>query len=470
MKKPKISAKLVAILFFVVMAAGAVVALILPLRPAYSETEKRELTKFPEFSASALLDGSYFDGISTWYADTFPFREAFITFNSKIKSLYGVGDRISGFSNQILEEIPIVPEDETEEPDTQQTTEPEVSTEETSEAETSEPQTNESETSEPLTEETETSEMTTSDSVPEEDDGDHVVQELGDVLIVDDTGYEYYHFVRSYADDYAANISKVADNLKGTARVFSMVVPTSMDIILPDSVRKGVNSSNQKDAINYIYSKISSNAIKVKTFDTLRAHRNEYIYFRTDHHWTALGAYYAYEEFTKLAGIKTAKLSDFDELKFDNFLGSFYSDSGKNTALAENPDVVHAYRPRGDISFKYTDKNGNVNNWKVVYDVSTWSKSTKYNTFVAGDQPYAVIKNPAITDGSSCLIVKESFGNAFAPFLVENYATVHIIDYRLWRGSVTEFVKKNGVDDVIYLNNISATRNTGLIKQMGYRV
>ncbi len=454
MKKPKISAKLVAISFFTVMVAGAAVALVLPLRPSYSETEKRELTKFPEFSAAALLDGSYFDSISTWYADTFPFRETLISFNSKIKSLYGVGDSISGFSDEILEEIPIVPEDEPQKP-------AEVPTK--AEPETSEPETSEPETSEPETSEPETSE---SEITAPEDGGVYLVQELGDVLVVEDAGYEYYHFIRSFADDYAAAVSKVADALKGTARVFDMVVPTSMDITLPDSVRKDVNSSKQSDAINYIYSMVSPNAYKVKTYDALRAHKNEYVYFRTDHHWTALGAYYAYVEYTKLAGIKTAQLTDFEEVKFDNFFGSFYSDSGKNPALEKNPDTVYAYRPKGDIKFQYTDKHGTVNNWKVVTDVTAWAKSTKYNTFVAGDQPYAVIKNPAITDGSSCLIVKESFGNAFAPFLVENYATVHIIDYRLWKGSITDFVKKNSIDDVIYLNNVSATRNNGLIKML----
>ncbi len=443
MKKPKISAKIVAICFFTVMVAGAAVALVMPLRPSYSETEKRELTKFPEFSVQALLDGSYFDGISTWYADTFPFREAFISFNSKLKSFYGVGDSISGFSGQVGEEIPIIPEGETAKP-VETTTKPPVKTTKPSVTTTQPPTT-----------------------VPKEEEKDYVVQELGDILIVDNVGYEYYNFVRSSADNYAAAVSKVADKLEGKARVFDMVVPTSMDIILADSVRKGVNSSNQNDAINYIYSMVSKNAIKVKTYDTLREHRDEYVYFRTDHHWTALGAYYAYVEYTKAAEIKTAQLTDFEEVKFDNFLGSFYSDSSKNPAFAKNPDTVYAYRPKGeDVSFKYTDRNGKVNNWEVVYNVSTWSDSTKYNTFVAGDQPYSVIKNPAITDGSSCLLVKESFGNAFAPFLSENYATVHIIDYRYWKGSVSAFVEKNGIDDVIYLNNISATRNASLISKL----
>ncbi len=425
--KLKLNSKCVVAAFFTLLFAGAAVALWLPLRPSYSEAEKRELTKFPEFSVDSLLDGSYFSGISTWYADTFPFREIFINANSKIKSFYGIGDTLNGLSDNAGEEIPVIPEGV-----------------KPTEASTASPETQETATEQPTKKEP-------------------VVQQLGNVLVVDNAGYEYYSFVRSIADDYAAAINKVTSDLKGTARVFDMVVPTSMDITLDDDVRKNVNSSNQNDAINYIYSMLSESTYKVKTFDTLRAHRDEYIYFRTDHHWTALGAYYAYAEYTALAGLKTAALSDFEERQYDDFVGAFYNDSDKNPALEKEPDVIYAWAPKGDVTLKYTDRNGKVNNWSVIYNVSSWSRGTKYNTFVAGDQPYTVIKNPAITDGSSCLVVKESYGNAMIPFLTENYATIHVIDYRYWDGNISSFVKKNGVDDVIFCNNISATRNRSLV-------
>ncbi len=460
-KRFRLNSKCVITGFFVLLFAGAAVAVYLPLRPTYSEAEKRELTKFPEFSVASLLDGSYFSGISTWYADTFPFRETFIDVNSKIKSYYGVGDTINGFSDEIGDEIPIVDNQQTTEPVTQPTTEEESTTEEKTTAEES--------TAEQSTAEKTTQDEGTDVSVPTTlrvPLKNPVVQELGSVLVVNNAGYEYYHFVRSIADDYAAAINKASEQLKGTARVFDMIVPTSMDITLDDTVRSNVKASNQNDAINYMYSKISDDVIKVKTFDTLRAHNNEYIYFRTDHHWTALGAYYAYGEYTKAAGIKTARLADFNERKFDNFLGTFYNDSGKNPALEKDPDTVYAWAPKGNVTLKYTDKYGAVNNWKVIYDVSTWSRGTKYNTFVAGDQPYTHIVNPDIKDGSSVLVVKESFGNAMIPFLTENYAEIHVIDYRIWAGDVSDFVKQNGVQDVIFINNISATRNSGLVKEI----
>lgn len=425
--------------FFVLLFAGATVALYLPLRPNYSEAEKRELTKFPEFSIEALFDGSYFNGISTWYSDTFPFREMFINANSKIKSFYGIGDSISGFADEIGDEIPIVPEvttgNQTEIPTGEIPTQPPV-------------------TEPPVTE------------APDDKNDDALVQKLSNIIIVDNAAYEYYSFIRSTADNYAATVSRAANALNGTSRVFCMVIPTSIDITLDDGIRKNVSTSNQNDAINYIYSVISPAATKVKLYDVLREHRDEYIYFRTDHHWTALGAYYAYNEYAAAAGLTSAPLSDFEERQFDNFVGAFYNDSGKDPALEKEPDTVYAYKPIGNIKLEYTDKKGNTANWPIIADVSGWNRGTKYSTFIGGDQPYTHIVNSDITDGSSCLVIKESFGNAMVPFLTLNYSEVHVIDYRYWDGNVVEFAKENGIDDVIFLNNISATRNKSLMNSL----
>ena len=79
------------VIFLVVLLIGAVIALIIPLRPTRSELEKRELTKFPEFSTGALLDGSYLAGVDSWYSDTFPFREQLLSANSFVQNLKGVG-------------------------------------------------------------------------------------------------------------------------------------------------------------------------------------------------------------------------------------------------------------------------------------------------------------------------------------------------------------------------------------------
>ncbi len=102
--------RLKVVLFFLVLYVGAVAVWILPLRPTYSDVEKRELTKFPDFSWEALASGTYFDEISTWFADTFPGRELWTTANGYMKNLYGVGDtEVIGNIHGGGEEIPEVP-------------------------------------------------------------------------------------------------------------------------------------------------------------------------------------------------------------------------------------------------------------------------------------------------------------------------------------------------------------------------
>ena len=426
-KRVKITRRPMIVFFFVLLAVGFFVA-IWPLRPTYSELEKRELTKFPKLSFSSLASGEYFKGIGAWYADTFPLREAFMNVDSKIKSLYGVGDTVNELPDAAAEEIPDAAD---------------------------------------VTAVNDQPAVQTTAPVPEDQDvDDSLIQKLSSVLIVDDAGYEYYNFSKATADRYVAAVSRAANSLQGTARVFDVVVPTSMDITLSDKVRKRINTGDQSKAIDYIYAAVSPNCITVKTFDALRAHREEYVYFRTDHHWTALGAYYAYREYAAKAGLRPAELSEFTERRFENFVGAFYSDSGKNKALEKNPDTVIAYEPKATNDMEFTDKNGKVVKWDIITDVSKWNKSSLYNTFIGGDNPYSIIRNPGVTDGSSCVVVKESFGNAFVPFLLGNYSEIHVIDYRYWNGNLANFVRDKGVKDVIYLNNISATRNASLVKKL----
>ena len=100
---------------------------------------------------------------------------------------------------------------------------------------------------------------------------------------------------------------------------------------------------------------------------------------------------------------------------------------------------------------------------KIIYDESDAPASLKYGTFITGDNSYSVINNPDVTDGSSCVVVKESFGNAFVPFLTDHYQTIHVIDFRYWKGSLSQFVTDNNVQDVLFVNNLSAIRSTALV-------
>ncbi len=284
----------------------------------------------------------------------------------------------------------------------------------------------------------------------------------GGVYVVGNAGYEMYSYVDSLAQKYQSVVNAVADSLKGVSDVYVMAVPLSSGITLPDALYDDIPGSDQQQAEKDILAGMGNNVKTVPLYDALMGHRTEYIYFRTDHHWTALGAYYAYAQFCAVKGITPHALSDYEVSQFDGFLGSFYNDGGKPQAMADTPDTVNAYHPvSSTAAMKYGDsENSTLTGGKVIFDESTAAASLKYGTFIMGDNPYTVIENPEVSSGESCIVVKESFGNALVPFLVDHYQTVYVIDYRYYSGSVSALAKAKGVTDVLFVNNLSAIRGS----------
>lgn len=294
---------------------------------------------------------------------------------------------------------------------------------------------------------------------------------LDALLIYDDAGYEYYHFVQSTADAYVRAVNAAGAKFKGKATVYDIIIPTSIDITLDPRIREKVSVSDQQTAIRYMESAMSGDVKVVSIFDTLKAHKNEYIYFRTDHHWTELGAYYAYKTFCAAKGVTPVRLSDCVQRSFDGFYGTFYFDSGRNADLAAHPDRVDTYMPPVNTYFWLTESSGNtLKGIPVIYNAATSAAGNKYGAFIWGDNPFSVIENTDMKSGESCLLVKESFGNAIAPLLTYNYKCVYIVDYRYYKGTISDLVSRYGINDVIYCNNISMTRSSSLVASLANRL
>ena len=284
----------------------------------------------------------------------------------------------------------------------------------------------------------------------------------GGVYVVGSAGYEMYNYVGSLAEKYQSTVNAVADSLSGVSHVYAMAIPLSSGITLPDELFSDIPGSDQAQAEKDILAGMGQNVKTIPLHDVMMSHRTEYIYFRTDHHWTALGAYYAYVQFCTAKGITPHNLSDYEVSQFPGFLGSFYNDGGKPDAMKNDPDTVNAYHPvSATASMKYGDnENSTLTGGQVIFDESTASASLKYGTFIMGDNPFTVIENPEVSNGESCIVVKESFGNAFVPFLVDHYQTVYVVDYRYYSGSVTQLARDKGVKDVLFVNNLSAIRGS----------
>lgn len=330
----------------------------------------------------------------------------------------------------------------------------------------------ENDTTDPVSQTTENTDDTTEPEEPSSEPEETTqgtpkdAETIGAIAIVDNAAYEYYNFVQSAADSYVSVLNNASSKLSGKAQVYCLVVPTSIDITLDDATRNSLNTSDQQKAVNYLYGSMNQSVKVVDIIETMRSHNSEYIYFRTDHHWTALGAYYGYVELAKAAGLTPVDINKFEKVSYGEFLGSFYSDSKKSSKLEKNADELIAYQPDYATDMVFTEKSGQKVSWKLVNDVTTYPVNLKYSAFSGGDNPYTIIENKDNQNGKSCVVVKESFANALIPFLAGNYQTVHVIDYRYWNGKLADFVTKNNVSDVFFINNISATRNAQLVSSL----
>ena len=291
------------------------------------------------------------------------------------------------------------------------------------------------------------------------------VKVVNGVAVVGNSAYELFTYRESSAKAYAKAVNALAKDLDGKAEVYDMVIPLSSGITFPDNLEDKIDSTNQRDAMLSIMGMMNSQVKSVDIYDALMKHRKEYIYFRTDHHWTALGAYYAYTALCEEMGIEPEKLEEYETREFEGFVGSFYNDT-KNESLKKHPDVITAYLPKSEAKMHVTPAKGKDYDWDIIYDVSAYGASLKYSTFIASDNPFTEITNQTLTDESACIVVKESFGNAFVPFLVDHYQHVYVVDYRYWQGNLAKLAEEKKAKDVILLNNLSMIRNQYLVGQL----
>lgn len=406
-------------IFAFIMLLGGIVGIMFFFRPDTSEVEKRKLAEFPKPTLSSFLNGEYFYDLSLWYSDTYPMRDGLIAADQKIESLYGITPSTMMVGNRkISDDIPDIDEAQENSGNEQ-------------------PQ--------------EVEQISAPDSRAMESEIQKQIQQ--NLYVKDGAAYSLYYYDQTAADIYTSALSKAAGELEGKTNVYSILVPNNSGAMLSDRELEALGGADQEQAIDYYYS-LSEGVKTVDTIKTLREHNDEYLYFRTDHHWTQLAAYYVYQNFCEEKGIRPNELSDFQKMTFSPFLGTFYQEL-QNEDMAANPDFVDAYIPMATNDMTYWETDGSQVNWHVIQDVTGWNKNSLYSCFIGGDKPLVQINNPNLSDGSSCVVVKESYGNSFVPFLVDHYQTVYVIDFRYTKNNVMDFVQEHNVQDLIIINNIS---------------
>jgi hypothetical protein len=256
------------------------------------------------------------------------------------------------------------------------------------------------------------------------------------LLIIEGRAFQVFGGNQNSVKKYVDVVNEYRKILPENVRVFNCIVPTGSSFVFV----KEYDYLREKEFKNIddAYALSSSDVITVKAKEALVAHQDEYIYFASDHHWTGRGAYYAYTAFCQAAGLKATPLSKMTRKVKRNFLGTLYNLT-KDESIKNNADSVEYFIPpvKTDV--------------KVFAEYAAGGNS--YGVFLGGDIAHLKI-NTSVKNGKSVVIIKNSFGNPFSTFLINNYETVHVVDYRYFNSGLLRLIDNEGIDDVIFFHNV----------------
>ncbi len=459
--------------------------------------ENRKLAGFPAFSFPALIKGEFTADFETYYSDTFPFRENLLGASRTINSFYSLSfgdeDTILVDTNKDWEQggslidfgdpsLSTTTSQTTQATTPVATTTPAATTTDSSAASSSDPTTSETTTAttpattaEPTTPATTTTLLTSWEEYTHPNPGETTpagdASDTGAILMVGNAAMEHYYGVDSSLEYYADSLNRVQELLPHV-QVHAMFCPTSIEFNAPTKYQAGTRS--QLRAMNYAYSQLDVGIIPVNTWAKLYEHRDEYIYFRTDHHWTQRGAYYAYTAFCEAAGFTPHALEEYATGTVENFVGTMYvytKNFPQSQRLLDNPDTVEYFMPINPSTMTiYRDATltGGVTR-SVIADpgyMEGTARSAKYMMFIWGDNPVSHIVSETVDNDRVLIVTKESYGNALVPFLTDQVGESDVIDPRNFNGSneptidLVEFANRVGATDFLAINYaFSATPN-----------
>ena len=267
------------------------------------------------------------------------------------------------------------------------------------------------------------------------------------ILITGNRAMQLFGGTTQSAQAYAQVINAYAERLTGKVKVHSVVVPSAVSFHLPSD--QAHRSRSERENLATLASALRPDISNPDTFPALQAHAaDEPLYLRTDHHWNGLGAYRAYEAFCRSAGFLPVPLSAFTHGQKTGFLGS-YAAFTQDASLRSAPDVVDHYDPPVTYTAtRYVDADA-TGSGRPARFVDPQLRG--YLVFLGGDAPL-LHATTDVKNGRRAVLVKNSFGNAFAPLLLSHFEELYVVDYRYYAGSLDALVQKSGATDLIFFN------------------
>ena len=264
-------------------------------------------------------------------------------------------------------------------------------------------------------------------------------------------GYLLEKFNKAKNEELESKINKINElALKiPNKNIYFMLIPSSSEI-LKDKLPAYAPNDSQIEVIEGTKKSLSKEINFVDIYETLYSHREDYIYYKTDHHWTSDGAYLAYSKLMEAMDFEPHGEDYFKKSKVsDEFYGSLYSKSGFRNI---KPDELVLYSPKTDqaIEVEYVEEEKESNS---IYSMENLDKKDKYTVFLDGNHPYIKIKTNC-RENKKLLIIKDSFANSFVPFLTGHFSEIHIIDPRYYSKGMVDLIKEENIKDILILYSI----------------
>ena len=240
-------------------------------------------------------------------------------------------------------------------------------------------------------------------------------------------------------------VEKFAGRL-GADHVKVMLVPTASEVLL-DKLPSFAEGFDQNGMIDEVYGMLPEGTT-IDVRDVLKDHSDEYIFYKTDHHWTSLGAFYAYQAFCEAMGFEVPTLEDATFTEVSNeFLGTVYSKLNLNISKDSMHTVTLPNTPsKIQMTLDMAEK------FDTLYNDEFLSQKDKYSYYLDGNHALTEIASNSEGEGT-LLIIKDSYSHCFAPMTLGNYEKVYLVDFRYFNMPISQFIMQNRVTDILVLYN-----------------
>lgn len=247
----------------------------------------------------------------------------------------------------------------------------------------------------------------------------------------------------------AKNVQAVAEFAARYPGKVTFLLAPSASVIYPEALPAGAPMADENALLDDIFAQVGESAAVIDLREPFTARRDEYLYFKTDHHWTTNGAYRAYEQFCALKGLTPFDRDAHEAVTVEDFQGTHYAATRlwdvENDTITYYPlpNQMTIYNITGEAQYEPMTTENLIN-------ADKFATRDKYAAFLDGNNGYSVIEG----DGKgSILVVKDSYANSFIPYLTANYEKIGVVDFRNFKYGLDSTIEREGYDEVLILYN-----------------